>query len=145
MTLKDEVYSPENRVNNTVIALYGNRWQLDSLGCSFYNVFKCWITVLYTWNEHKIIINSVSIFKKKGSREWLDSIGAKGVRWEGPSKQVDPGDRHHRSRLTEMFSTTLLNSGRNICIAGCEHPVHAMQGGSRSCFWSRTTEARGDS
>ena len=29
---------------------YENRWLLDLLWWSFYNVFKCWITPLYTWN-----------------------------------------------------------------------------------------------
>ena len=29
---------------------YENRWLLNLLRWSFYNVFKCWITPLYTWN-----------------------------------------------------------------------------------------------
>ena len=44
------VDSTGNIVNNTVTTLDGDRWLLDLSQCSFCNVYKCQITILYTQN-----------------------------------------------------------------------------------------------
>ena len=41
-------------VNNIVITFYGDRWLLD-LWWLIYNVYKDWISILYTWNKYNIV------------------------------------------------------------------------------------------
>ena len=41
-------------VNNIVITFYGDRWLLDQWWL-IYNVYKGWISILYTWNKYNIV------------------------------------------------------------------------------------------
>ena len=47
---RNVIHSIKDMANNIVINLYRVRWLLDLSWWSFHNVFKYWITMLYSWN-----------------------------------------------------------------------------------------------
>ena len=61
MSHRDITCRIRNIVNNTMTILFGERWLLD------FNVFKCPITVLYTWNlvMYATIHRFIDFFNKR--------------------------------------------------------------------------------
>ena len=59
-------------VNNIVINFYGDRWLLD-LWWLIYNVYKGWISILYTWNKYNIVcqllFNKIKKLKPKNKNK----------------------------------------------------------------------------
>ena len=49
--------STGNVVNNSVITMYCARWVLELSGGPLCKAHDCLTTMLYTWNEYKIIVN----------------------------------------------------------------------------------------
>lgn len=49
---RDIIYSKGNTINNILTTLNGDKWLLGLLWWPVCKVYKCQITMLYTWNQY---------------------------------------------------------------------------------------------